>query len=156
MLIAATNGNIMVTIEGRGEIGTIAALLGHYDIPLICVVGDSEAAKEAEQCIKGIRAISVKEQEADGWVRALPPAQAEELIYSEVSKCLLDIKKIQPLKFHGPVEMSIELKKKEKAQLFAQDSRVQVSGETVSIKAVNYKEAYDIFWDCYLQILFGA
>ena len=117
------------------------------------MVGDSEAGKEAEACIPGIKAISVKEQEADGWVRVLPPSKAEKLIYTEVSKCLQEIDKIQPLKLGTPVEISFELKNKEKASLFANDPRVQVSGETVIINADNYKDAYAIFWDCYLKIM---
>jgi D-amino peptidase len=145
--------NIKINGEPHGEVGTVAALLGYYDIPLICVVGDSEAGKEAEACIPGIKAISVKEQEADGWVRVLPPSKAEKLIYTEVSKCLQEIDKIQPLKLGTPVEISFELKNKEKASLFANDPRVQVSGETVIINADNYKDAYAIFWDCYLKIM---
>ncbi|MDD4146732.1 MAG: M55 family metallopeptidase [Clostridia bacterium] len=148
--------NIKINGEPHGEIGTIAALLGYYDIPLICVVGDSEAGKEAEACIPGIKAISVKEQEADGWVRVLPPAKAEKLIYTEVSKCLQEIDKIQPLKLGTPVEISFDLKNKEKASLFANDPRVQVSGDTVIINADNYKDAYAIFWDCYVKIMLAV
>lgn len=148
--------NIKINGRLQGEIGTVAALLGYYDIPLISVVGDAEAAKEAQELIQGIKAISIKEQQADGWVRALPPAKAEELIYAEICSCLIDMDKIQPLKLEGPVELSFELKNKEKAQLIKDDPRAKVSGATIVINTDNYKDAYDIFWDCYLKIMFGA
>lgn len=144
---------IKINGEPHGEIGTIAALLGCHDIPLICVVGDSVAAQEAEALIPGIKAISVKEQQADGWVRVLPPAQAEKLIYSEVSKCLQDFQHIKPMKVTVPVELSFELNHKEHASLFANDPGVQVSGETVCINSNSYQDAYAAFWDCYLKIM---
>lgn len=154
------DGNVFKVIrindEPQGEIGTIAALLGCYDIPLICVVGDSAAGKEAEACIPGIKAISVKEQQAEGWVRVLPPAKAKELIYTEVSKCLQGVEGIKPLKVKTPVELSFGLKKKEHAAIFTDDPRVQVCGETVSIKSENYKDAYSIFWDCYIKIMVSS
>jgi hypothetical protein len=89
----------------------------------------------------------------NGWVRVLPPGKSEKLIYTEVSKCLQEIDNIQPLKLGTPVELSFELKNKEKAAIFENDPRVQVSAETVIINADNYKDAYVIFWDCYVKIM---
>lgn len=147
--------NIKINGKEHGEIGTIAALLGHYDIPLIAIVGDAGAAKEAEECIKGIKAISVKEQLEDGWVKALPPTKAHELIFKEISSSLENIDNVEVFKLTGDVEMSFELRNKEQLALFKDDNSVSIKDDIVYINASNYKEAYNTFWDCYLKIMFN-
>jgi len=147
--------NIKINGKAYGEVGTIAALLGHYDIPLISIVGDSEAAKEAIECIQGIKAISVKELGEDGWIRALPPDKAQKFIYNEVKDCLEEIDRIKPFRIEGNIEMSFELKNKEKISLIEQDDRVSINGDIISINTNDYREAYIIFWDSYLKIWLG-
>jgi D-amino peptidase len=147
--------NIKINGRPHGEIGTIAALLGHYDIPLISIVGDKEAADEARECIQDIKAISVKELGEDGWIKALPPDKAQGLIYSEITSALEDIDKIKPFKLSGNVEISFELKKKERLSIFQDDDSVSIKDDVVIINANDYKEAYDIFWNCYLRLWLG-
>ena len=147
--------NIKINGTEHGEIGTIAALLGHYDIPLIAIVGDAGAAKEAEECIKGIKAISIKEQLEDGWIKALPPKKAHELIFKEISSSLENINKVEIFKLTGDVEISFELKNKEQLALFKEDKTVNIKDDIVYIQASNYKEAYNIFWNCYIKIMFN-
>ncbi|KAB3524915.1 M55 family metallopeptidase [Alkaliphilus serpentinus] len=144
--------NIKINGEIHGEIGTIAALLGYYDIPLISIVGDSEAAKEAGECIKGIKAISIKELGKDGWIKALPPDKAHEIIYKEILSCLEDFSMIKPFKLNGNVTMSFELKDKTKLKSFENYNGVSIINDVISINAIDYKEAYNIFWNCYLKI----
>lgn len=147
--------NIKINGKEHGEIGTIAALLGHYDIPLIAIVGDLGAAKEAEECIKGIKAIAVKEQLEDGWIKALPPKKAHELIFKEISNSLENINKVEVFKLNGDVEMSFELKHKEQLSLFKEDKDVSIIDDVVYIKTTNYKDAYNIFWNSYMKIMFN-
>lgn len=147
--------NIKINGKEHGEIGTIAALLGHYDIPLIAIVGDAGAAKEAEECVKGIKAISVKEQLEDGWVKALPPTKAHGLIFKEISSALENIDEVEVFKLTGDVEMSFELQNKDQLALFKEDETVSIKDDVVYINASNYKEAYDIFWNSYMKIMFN-
>jgi D-aminopeptidase len=147
--------NIKINGVLYGEIGTVAGLLGYYDIPLIAAIGDYEAAQEAKNCIPGIKAISVKELGEDGWLKVLPPEKAQDLIFNEISNALKEISEVRPVKFDNEVNMSFELKKIDKLLHIRDDKRIKIVNENVHIIAENYKEAYDIFWDCYVKIWLG-
>lgn len=148
--------NIKINGNAYGEIGTVAGLLGYYDIPLLAVIGDYEAAQEARNCVPGIKAISVKEFEMNGWIKALPPDKAQDFIFDEVNNTLKKASDIKPIKFGSTVNISFELKKKEKLSLIKEIEMINIENEVVNIIARNYKEAYDIFWNCYIRIWLGV
>ena len=136
-----------------GGIGTTAFLLGEYDIPVVAVIGDAAAAEEAKKTIPNVTAIMVKETEDKDWIKALPPDKAHELILNGILKALDEPINVAPLKAPRPTVIRFRVKKTE--YLKAIDiSGVEIKGNAAIIRAPNYIKAYDLFWNCYMKMLF--
>jgi D-amino peptidase len=74
-----------------------AYLAGYYNVPLLMVAGDDQAAKEAEELIKGITTAAVKTSISRSSVKSLSPKKAGELLTNQVETALQNRQKIQPL-----------------------------------------------------------
>ncbi|MDI6739750.1 MAG: M55 family metallopeptidase, partial [Candidatus Edwardsbacteria bacterium] len=146
---------IKVNGETIGEIGLSAGLLGYYDIPLIAVIGDEAATREAGEIIPEITRITVKYAGKDNWFSALLPEVAHELISKKIYESLRNASKVKPLKFKEPVKLHFKVRKADYLTKIRKDKRVRLEKQIVHIDAPNYPEAYDIFWDRYLKMIFS-
>ena len=146
---------IKINGEEYGAIGTTAALLGEYDIPLIAVIGDEAAAKEATKVNANITTVIVKKMSENNWISVLPPDIAHNLISKKVSKALDNLPNIKPFKVRKPVKVEFKIKKVDYLDVIKDKEELKIDGKIVVIEASDYREAYNIFWDCYLGILFG-
>jgi len=145
-----------IKINGKkyGAIGTTAALLGEYDIPLIAVIGDEAAAKETANIIPNINTIVVKKMNNNNWINALPPNFAHELIFKGISDALGNLSKVKPFKVKKPVKFEFKVKKDDYIALIEEKKGIKIDGKIVVIDASEYLEAYNMFWDCYLKVVF--
>ena len=146
---------IKVNKEEVGEIGLMAGLLGYYNIPLISVIGDETAAKEAVKIIPEIIGVTVKKSEKGNWLNMLVPDAAHELISKKICKAIKSISRIKVFTFKEPAKLSFRVKKEEYLTNIKKDKRLRIEKQIVHIEASNYKEAYKIFWDCYLKMILG-
>ena len=146
---------IKVNKEEVGESGLMAGLLGYYNIPLISVIGDETAAKEAVKIIPEIIGVTVKKSEKGNWLNMLVPDAAHELISKKICKAIKSISKIKVFTFKEPAKLSFRVKKEEYLTNIKKDKRLRIEKQIVHIEASNYKEAYKIFWDCYLKMILG-
>jgi D-amino peptidase len=134
--------NLNIRLNGTvvGEIGMEAAIAGDFDVPLWLVTGDSAGMSEAEQMIKNVRTVTVKEAMGEFAARCLPPRLTSKLIYEAARNLISSPPDVQPLKYEPPVEMQIELSEsdyREKLRiqypdLFVNESTVQIQKETVT------------------------
>jgi len=146
---------IKVNEEVVGEIGLMAGLLGYYNIPLISVIGDEAATKEAVNIIPEIVEVTVKRAEKDNWISILTPDAAHELISKKICEAIKNISNIKYLKFKEPAKLHFKVKKEECLSSIEKDRRLRIEKQIVHIEASNFLEAYDIFWDCYLRMIMG-
>lgn len=146
---------IKVNEEEVGEIGLMAGLLGYYSIPLISVIGDETATKEAVKIIPEIIEVTVKRAKKDNWLSILTPDAAHELISKKIYIAIKNISKTKYFKFKEPAKLYFKVKRKEYLTNIEKDKRLKIEKQIVHIKASNYLEAYDIFWDCYLKMIMG-
>jgi len=146
---------IKINGEKHGAIGTTAALLGEHDIPLIAVIGDEAAAKEAANIIPNINTMVVKKMNENNWISVLPPNFAHDLIFKCVSEALDNLPNVMPFKVKKPVKLEFKVKKDGYLTMIEEKKEIKIDGEIVVIDKLEYLEAYNIFWDCYLKIVFG-
>ena len=63
-----------------GEIGLWAAYAGHFNVPLLLVIGDAAACREAESFVPGVETFAVKEAISRDHARTMHPAEAAKYI----------------------------------------------------------------------------
>ncbi len=89
--------NFYINDHVIGEMGLNAYLAGYYNVPLLMVTGDDQAAKEAEDLIQGISTAAVKSSISRSAVKSLSPKKAGELLTKQVGVALENRQKVQPL-----------------------------------------------------------
>lgn len=91
-----------------GEIGQMAVIAGHFNVPVICVTGDLAATIEAKKFLGDIETAAVKEGRARQSAICLAPVKARELIRAAAKRSLGKIGKIRPYKIETPIEIKLE------------------------------------------------
>ncbi|MBT2624667.1 aminopeptidase [Bacillus sp. HU-1818] len=80
-----------------GELGLNAYTAGFFDVPVIMVAGDDQAAKEAEALIPNVTTAAVKETISRSAVKCLSPAKAGRLLTEKTAYALRNKDKVKPL-----------------------------------------------------------
>jgi len=91
-----------------GEIGQMAVMAGHFNVPVICVTGDLAATVEAKAFLGDVETVAVKEGQGRTSAICLAPLKARELIRAGVKRALGKIGKIKPYKIKIPAEIKLE------------------------------------------------
>ena len=91
-----------------GEIGQMAAIAGHFNVPVVCVTGDLAATIEAKAFLGDVETVAVKEGRSRTSAVCLAPKKARELIRAGVKRSLGKIGKIKPYKIKIPSEIKLE------------------------------------------------
>ncbi|MDO9541840.1 MAG: M55 family metallopeptidase [Kiritimatiellia bacterium] len=91
-----------------GEIGQMAAMAGHFNVPVVCVTGDLAATIEAKTFLGDVETITVKEGRGRTSAICLAPVKARELIRTGVKRSLAKIGKIKPYQIKIPAEIKLE------------------------------------------------
>jgi D-amino peptidase len=95
-----------------------AVIAGHYNVPLIAVVGDEALAKEVNSFLPETESIVVKKGLSRFSALSIHPSKARELIYDGVKKAIKE-NKVKPLKLIEPVTMEIDFKDSNMAETAA-------------------------------------
>jgi len=99
-----------IAVNGRevGEIAMLAALAGHFGVPVVTVTGEAGAIREARAVLPGVRTAATKRLLPNGWVALEPLPQAEQAVAAAVQSGIADRAAIAPLTparlAPGPVE----------------------------------------------------
>ncbi|MEC2308515.1 M55 family metallopeptidase [Bacillus atrophaeus] len=91
-----------------GELGLNAYTAGFFDVPVIMVAGDDQAAREAEALIPNVATAAVKETISRSAVKCLSPAKAGRLLTEKTAYALRNKDKVKPLTPPDRPVLSIE------------------------------------------------
>jgi D-aminopeptidase len=93
-----------MTVNGVevGEIGQVALIAGHYNVPMVLVTGDEAACSEASGLIPGIGTVAVKKGLSRYSALSIPPPRAREMVREGARKSLALIGRIKPCKLSPP------------------------------------------------------
>ena len=90
-----------------GEIGTDAAIAGHFGVPVVLVAGDEAACVEARELIPGVGAVAVKKGVSRWAAEMLPLDSARHRIREGAAAGLKRRKRIKPFAIQPPVRVEI-------------------------------------------------
>src|SRR5437899_1124489 len=99
-----------IAINGRdvGEIGQVAAIAGHFGIPVIMLAGDQAACKELTGLQPNAVTVAVKRLAGKASTLSLSHDEAKRQIEAAARKAVSQIGQYSPWKIAGPIEMTFE------------------------------------------------
>jgi len=81
--------NIFINDQVVGEIGVVAALCGHFGVPMVLVTGDDKACEEAEGLLgPKLHTVAVKKGLSRYSARHIPPVRARAMIEKAAAEAL--------------------------------------------------------------------
>ncbi|MDT8861886.1 M55 family metallopeptidase [Alkalihalobacillus sp. MEB130] len=126
-----------------GELGFNAFVAGYYDVPVIMVAGDDQAALEAEALIEGVTTAVVKKAISRTSALCLTPEKSRQLLEEKTEKALENIASVQPLKAPKSPTLRIEFANYGQAEWANLMPGTEIeSGTTVRFQAKDVIEAY--------------
>lgn len=135
------NGGKIYNIRLNGERYNTEALLnavvaGHYNVPLITIIGDTAVCNEVKEIIPNVSTVVVKEGLSRFSAKSIHPTKARELIYKGVKKGLETYKEIKPLNLGDEISMEIDYKDSNMAETADLIPCVErIAPRTVRVKA---------------------
>jgi D-amino peptidase len=125
-----------IAINGKevGEIGQVAAIAGHFAIPVIMLAGDQAACDELLGLQPKAETVAVKRLAGKASTLSLSHADARQQIQQAAQKAVAHAAEYAPWKIAGPVEMTIEY--------LAQPPQ-QPTPRTLTYRGQNVLEAYE-------------
>jgi len=129
-----------------GETAMNASIAGYYGVPLILVAGDLAVTKEAKALNPKIHTVATKEAISRVAAKCLHPKKSRELIKTETSKAIRNIKKIKPFTFKPPITYRIRFTDAKRADAASfMPSATRLDGKTITINQDDYIKAYHGF-----------
>jgi D-amino peptidase len=92
-----------------GELGQVALIAGHFNVPMVFLSGDAAACAEAAALIPGIETVAVKKGLGRHCAVAIPPERARSMIRKGAAASIARIGKIKPLRLQPPFVWRDEL-----------------------------------------------
>ena len=90
-----------------GEIGTDAAIAGHYGVPVVLVTGDTAACDEARNLLGNIEVVAVKEGISRYAAKCKSIEESRRLIREGAKTAMNRIPDVAPFTFKTPVETKV-------------------------------------------------
>ncbi|MFD2629359.1 M55 family metallopeptidase [Oceanobacillus kapialis] len=136
--------NFYINDHEIGEMGLNAYLAGYYNVPLLMVSGDDQAAKEAEDLVQGITTTAVKTSISRSSVKSLTPKKAGELLTKQVGVALQNRQNVQPLSPPDNPVLRIEFTNYGQAEWanLMPGTEIEPKSTIVKYHAKDIKEAY--------------
>jgi len=99
-----------LTLNGKpvGELGQIAAIAGHFGIPVLMLSGDQAACEEFLALQPKGETVAVKRMAGSASAWSLSAAEAKRRIREAARRAVQRIAEFQPWKIEGPVELRFE------------------------------------------------
>lgn len=131
-----------------GETGINAALCGHWGCPVLLVTGDEAACREGTELLgDGLTTVAVKRGLSSTSARMIPPVRARELIEDGARRACVDLTAVGPYRVEGPVEIRVEYKNTQAADLLRHRPGVErVDDRTIVSRASDWWSAWTQFF----------
>jgi D-amino peptidase len=132
--------------EVWGEIAFNSSVAGHYGVPVVLVVGDDAAVRNAQETLPSHVGVSVKRGITRLAGESLHPSRAQELIRQGAKDAMAKVDQIQPFKVKTPVTVEMDLYFSQQADVATLIPTVErVADRTIRFTADNAKEAHRTF-----------
>ena len=97
------------SLGGRemGEMGQLAAIAGHFGVPVLLVTGDEAACVEARSFFPGAETVSVKWAPVRNRAVCIHPERAHQLIREAAAQALKLVGKLEPFVAAMPAEIKL-------------------------------------------------
>ncbi len=129
-----------------GEIGTDAAIAGHFGVPVVMVSGDRAACEEARDLLGDIETAVVKTGISRYAARCLPVRQARQIVCESAKRALGRLKAISPITFEPPVRCEIVFTNPSCADALSHIPFVErLDGRTVAFTGNDFAQAFELF-----------
>ncbi|MFA9557567.1 M55 family metallopeptidase [Evansella sp. AB-rgal1] len=126
-----------------GELGFNAFVAGHYEVPIIMVAGDDQAALEAEALIPGVTTAVVKKAMSRTSALCLTPEKSKQLLKEKTEVALKNISNVDPLTPPKEIILRIEFANYGQAEWAALMPGATIeTGTTVHFQSKDILEAY--------------
>jgi D-amino peptidase len=121
-----------------GEIGQVAVIAGHYNVPLLLVSGDKAAILEAKRLIgSGLETAQVKEAFSRNTAVCIGLKTAHDKIRLAARRAAAKTGRVHALKLKRPIRIRLEWQRTEVADLFScKGDIIRIDGRTIE-KTVN-------------------
>jgi len=129
-----------------GELGTDAAIAGHFGVPVILVTGDKAGCDEALSLLGDVETVAVKEGVSRSAGKCLHPQEARKLIREGAKKAMGRIGTIKPYVINPPIKAEVVFIDPTCADNLEHLPFIErVDGRTVTFTASNFVDAFEIF-----------
>ena len=129
-----------------GEIGTDAAISGHYGVPVALVTGDKAACLEARALLGSVETVAVKEGISRSSAICIPPSRAQKLVYNAALKAVTDTSALKPFVVNPPVRTEISFTDPSYADTVGNLPFVErIDGRTIAFTGSNMIQAFELF-----------
>ena len=140
---------LRVNGKDAGEAPQLAWLFGHFDVPVVLVVGDEAVVREANALLPGIETVSVKRALTRSKAECIPIQEAHRLIEEVSCKAISNLGRFQPYRVSSPVGIDILYSEKQMASTAARFPRTERTGENkVTYIADDYLEGWLAYNTC--------
>jgi len=144
-------GETALRVNGKnaGEAPQLAWLFGHFNVPVLLVVGDDAVVREANALLLGIATVSVKKALTRDKAQSIPLEEAHKLIYEASSNAIRNAETFHPQRVSPPVRIDILYSEKQMASTAARFPRTERTGENkVTYIADDYLEGWLAYNTC--------
>jgi D-amino peptidase len=114
----------------------IAAMAGHFGIPVILLTGDKAAADELREIVPDAEMVEVKEGLGRYTCVSLSAESARAAIRAAAHRSIAKIGKIKPYVVKGPVTLEVEYTTRNSLPI---DSQYRTSAEVVDDRTIRYR-----------------
>lgn len=128
--------NMLLNKKPVGEIDVIAAMAGHFDIPVILLTGDDAAVAELREIVPDAEMVSVKEGLGRYACISLSAEEARRRIREGAQRSVAKIGKVKPYKVPGPCTLEIEYTTRNSLPA---DARLWTAAEVVDDRTVRFR-----------------
>ena len=129
-----------------GEIGTDAAIAGHFGVPVVMVSGDCAACDEARELLGDIETVVVKEGISRYAARCVPVEEARRLIREGAKNALRRLDSVSPFTLKSPVHGEITFANPSCADALCHIPFVErLNGRSVAFTATDFVQAFELF-----------
>jgi len=129
-----------------GEIGTDAAIAGHFGVPVVMVSGDRAACEEARELLGEIETVVVKKGISRYAARCVPVEEVHRLIREGAKRALGKVVAVSPFIIKSPVRGEITFTDPSCADAISHVPFVErLDGRTVAFTAADFVQTFELF-----------
>jgi D-amino peptidase len=143
--IASTHWwNIHINEHRVGEIGIVAAIAGHFGVPMVLVTGDDKACDEARALLGDeLTTVPVKKGLSRYSARHIPPLRARRLIEEGAREAVARIPRAKPWQLTGEILIRFQLVTADVVDGYRRRPGVEViDDQTVIARGASFLEAW--------------